>query len=106
MNLHTKSRDGLYEATAVFCDGFVKVCKGSQIRMPVCKGYIPNEELSSIRSDTNTVSNSGILLVDVTFNSLSTAATFVTGRISNGMKVWKTDDNQYVGKTLKPDKYT
>ena len=41
------------------------------------------------------------VLHDVTFDSLSTAATFVAGRISNGMITWKTPDGQYVRKTLK-----
>ena len=40
-------------------------------------------------------------LKDIPFNSLSTSATFVAGRISNGMITWKTEDGRYVRYTLK-----
>ena len=39
----------------------------------------------------------GIVTTDVLFKSSSTAANFITGRSTNGLIVWKTED----GKTLK-----
>lgn len=41
------------------------------------------------------------MLEDVSFQSLSTAACFVTGRSANGMITWKTEDGKYVRYTLK-----
>ena len=38
------------------------------------------------------------LLKDVPFRSASTAATFVTGNISNGMRVWKVSPGKDLGK--------
>ena len=43
----------------------------------------------------------GVLLRDVQFETLSTAASFVAGRTSNGMITWKTNDGKYVRETLK-----
>lgn len=101
LKLYTKSRDGLYQAEAVFENGEVTVLKGSKINIKKNANFRPSVEVSTKRNDLSLVNSEGILLKDVTFKSLSTGATFVTGRIANGMIVWKTEDGKYVRYTLK-----
>lgn len=91
MKLHTKSRDEkLYEANAVLEDGTDAVLKGSKINRK------SNTTAETIRMNNELFDDNDILKEDVVFKSLSTAATFVTGRVANGMIVWKTDDGKYV----------
>lgn len=42
-----------------------------------------------LRESKDTVDDDFVLKRDVTFRSSSTAASFVTGSIANGMRVWK-----------------
>jgi len=100
MKLHTISRDKmLYETSATYENGNITVLKGSKINLNKADKYAPCEEVRKLREDPSLFENS-ILLHDVTFSSLSTAATFVTGRVANGMIVWKTEDNKYVKYSL------
>lgn len=101
LKLRTKSRDGLYEAEAIYNDGIVTVLQGSKINMKSNNGLKQNSEYSHKRNDRNIVSSDGVMLSDMTFQSLSTAACFVTGRSANGMITWKTEDGKYVRYTLK-----
>ena len=103
MRIWTKSRDkALYEATGEILDkGRVVVFKGSKINTNPGEKFVLSEELMSKRNDTAIVSQNGELLIDVSFGSLSTAASFVTGRIANGMIVWKTEDGKYVRYSIK-----
>ena len=100
MELHTKSRDGLYEATAEFMDGNITVKTGSKINRRNSQGFSPSQYLKELR-EKEALFSGDILQKDIKFDSLSTAATFVTGRIANGMIVWKTKDGRYVRYTLK-----
>lgn len=96
MKLHTKSRDGkLYEANAIYENGVVTVLKGSKINRKSNTTAEIKRTAETLRMN-NDLFVDDILKEDVTFNSLSTAATFVTGRVANGMIVWKTDDGKYV----------
>lgn len=104
INLHTKSRDNLYEATAVYNDGTVTVFQGSRINNRENPNFKPSKEVVEKLKDTTIVGNDGILKKDVTFTSLSTAASFVAGRVSNGMITWKTNDGKYVRYTLQEEK--
>lgn len=104
LKLHTVSRDNLFNATADYDDGKVTVKKGSRIKISNCDGYKPSEDVASKRANRDLVSADGILLKDIQFSSLSTAASFVAGRTSNGMITWKTPDGKYVRNTLKPKK--
>ena len=104
LNLHTKSRDGLYEAKSIYKDGVVTVLKNSRINNKNNPNFKPSETIKSKIEDKTLVDNNGVVLKDIEFNSLSTAATFVAGRISNGMITWKTDDGKYVRYTLKETK--
>ncbi len=100
--LHTISRDKqLYNANAVYDSGTLTVLKGSKINTNGGAAFKPSQEVVSLLNDKSIVNDQGILLKDIRFNSLSTAATFVTGRIANGMIVWKTENGKYVRETLK-----
>ena len=101
LKLHTVSRDKLFEATAIYEDGKVKVCKGSRINLGFSDAFKPSDLVRETINNPDIVGEDGVLLKDVTFNSLSTAATFVAGRVSNGMITWKTPDGKYVRDTLK-----
>lgn len=105
MELYTKSRDGgvLYNATATYMDGTVVVKKGSKINRLNAPGFKPKKATASLRADDTLYEAGCFLKNDVSFKSLSTAATFVTGRIANGMIVWKTQDGKYVKYTLKQE---
>ena len=100
MELYTKSRDGLYEATATYDGKNITVNAGSRINLRDSKGYTPSQQISDIRGNREMVDANGILLQDITFSALSTAATFVTGRIANGMIVWKTENGRYIRYTF------
>lgn len=101
MKLHTKARDGvLYDAIAEYDNGVITVKQGSKINRANAAGFKPKKNMLQLRSDEELFENGDILRRDVTFNSLSTAATFVTGRTANGMIVWKTEDGKYVKYTL------
>lgn len=43
----------------------------------------------------------GIVTKDMKFTSASTAANFVTGQSSNGMRTWKTEDRRSLGEAMK-----
>lgn len=101
MKLFAKSRDGLYQAQAVYEGDSIIVLSGSRINMNKNPGYKPSEMVRNIRDDRTTVTSDGVILKDVSFGSLSAAATFVTGRVANGLMVWKTDDGKYVRYSLK-----
>lgn len=101
LQLHTVSRDGLYEAKAVYNDGIVLVKKGSRINTHAGKGFKPSSEVKEKLNDHSCFDENGILLKDVEFTTLSTSASFVAGRTSNGMLTWKTEDGRYVRETLK-----
>ena len=97
LKLHTISRDkSLYEANAIYRDGTVTVKKGSRINMHLSAGYKPTASIQKMREDNTLVAGDGVLLQDILFYSLSTAASFVTGRTANGMIVWKTENGRYV----------
>ena len=103
LKIHTIARDKqLYNATATYIDGKVTVNKGSHINMTLSDGYKPTPLIKSLREHKALVCENGELVEDITFESLSTAASFVTGRTANGMITWKTEDGKYVRHTLSP----
>lgn len=101
LDLHTVSRNRLFDAKAKYVDGKVTVLSGSRVNLKYSDAFKPSELVMKLLKDRNVVAESGELLQDITFDSLSTAATFVAGRISNGMITWKTPDGKYVRNTIK-----
>ena len=105
IKLHTVSRDkSLYYANATYEDGTVIIHKDSHINLTQGNNFKSQQLFSELYNDTQLIDDNGNLLKDISFQSLSTAASFVTGRIANGMIVWKTEDNRYVRYTLNPSK--
>ena len=101
MKLFTVARDNmLYNATAEYNDGIVVVKKGSKINRNNAPGFHPKKLIADLRSDETLFYEGCYLSKDLTFKSLSAAATFVTGRIANGNIVWKTENNKYVKYSL------
>lgn len=86
MNVYMKGRDNQFDAFGIYEGKVLTVKKGSRITENVSKKIQPI--VLRLREDSETVSNN-ILLKDVTFRSPSTAASFVSGTISNGMVKWK-----------------
>lgn len=99
--LYTTSRDGLYDARATYDGNIVVVKKGSLINMANKKGFKPSKEVLNKRFDKEIVTEDKMLCKDVEFSSLSAAASFVTGRVANGLIVWKTMDGKNIKKLLK-----
>lgn len=101
MKLYTKSRDGvLYEANADYTAGVVIVKKGSKINRQLSNAVKSRKAIAELIADDSLFENQNYLKNDIRFTSLSTAATFVTGRIANGNIVWKTEDGKYVKYSL------
>lgn len=101
MKLYTKSRDGVrYEANADYTDGVVIVKKGSKINRQLSDGVKSRKAIAELIANDSLFENQNYLNTDLRFASLSTAATFVTGRIANGHIAWKTEDGEYVKYSL------
>lgn len=86
-----------YYATGVYVDGKLIVKKGSLIRKCSSSEYKRAKVVQKYRNDKESFNDSLILEKDIEFNSPSTAAQFVVDTITNGYKLWKTED----GITLK-----
>ena len=95
MKVFAKGRNDAYEAFGEYDGKSLVVKKGSRISEKISGKIQP--VVTTLRNDSDTVSSEFILLRDVEFRSPSTAASFVSGTISNGMIKWKND----AGKTLK-----
>lgn len=100
LKLHTIARDKkLYSATATYDNGQVTVHKGSLINRNNSYDFHARPVVRKLLQDES-LFDGNILVVDLVFTSLSTAASFVTGRTANGNIVWKTENNKYVKYTL------
>lgn len=95
IKVFTKGRNG-YDAVGIYDGKGVTVKKGSVISNVTAAKV--NPIVSKLRSDKTVVSADFVVLKDVKFRSPSTAATFVTGNISNGMRVWKVSEGKDLGK--------
>ncbi len=95
VEIFAKGRNG-YDAIGYFDGKGVTVKKGSIL----CKTTATNVNpiVIKLRNDRSIVSADFVLLKDVAFRSASTAANFVTGNISNGMRVWKVSHRKDLGK--------
>lgn len=100
MKLILKSREQLHYAEATYDNGVVTVLKGSKINKASTYNRMAADAVDS-RNDTTIVDDRGIVLKDVSFNSPSTAAQFVTGRSSNGYIAWRPDDKMSLKEYLK-----
>lgn len=95
MKLFLSKRNSSVDAAAIYDvdkQAFT-VLKGSKVSTDIADFRGAN---SILKHRKDTVVDS-VTIIDVTFKSASTAANFVTGRSTNGLIAWKTED----GKTLK-----
>ena len=97
LELYTISKDKkMYRATASYENGQVTVHKGSTINRTHNARYGSRSIIGKLRDDDTLFDDTNVLNKDVTFNSLSASASFVTGRTANGKIVWKTKDGKRV----------
>ena len=94
MKIVFKSEKGNFNATAEYINKSVKVLKGSIIsnRNYNCK---LSPIVTDIRNNKEFVKDY-ILIKDVSFDSLTMAAQFVSGYKANGLRVWKTEDGKKI----------
>ena len=91
MKIYLNSKNNSHSAIAEYSDGIVKVLAGSKINTVMSYPKMPVEVVSR-RKDKALVSDDGLVLKDVSFNSPTAAAQFVTGRSSNGYISWRPDN--------------
>lgn len=101
LDIYTKGRKRGYDAKGVYDENGVVIKKGSIISKDLADKV--NPIVKRMREDNTIVSNEKEVLVDVRFDSLSTAATFVTGYISNGLRIWKSVDGVKIGAIKEKD---
>ena len=87
-----KGRNMHYDAVGIYDGKGLTVLKGSRISATMASKM--NPVAVKLRERKDTVDNDFVLQRDVTFRSSSTAASFVTGSIANGMRVWKLKDGK------------
>ena len=92
MKLYLNSKQGTHSAIADYDGEKVTVLKGSKINL-VVKYPELSPYIIQMRNDESIVSADGTVLKDVTFNSPTAAAKFVTGRSANGYIAWRPDNN-------------
>ena len=104
MEIHvfTNGRNGRYSANGIFNGKNLVVLQGSRISRTT--GAKVNPIVEELRNDPKIVSSDFVVLADISFKSASTAAAFVTGNISNGMRVWKLDSGKSLGSILGENK--
>lgn len=102
MKVFMKSTRKNYDATGVY-DPEAKtlvVKKGSRVAESAAESKTFKGSQRIVRLWDETVEDC-IVTKDMTFTSASTAANFVTGQSSNGLRTWKTEDGTDLGKALK-----
>lgn len=86
------SKKGYYSAYGIYDDGKVIVLKGSKIREKNLN-FNRMSLLENYRNDKTIVDEKNVLKRDVTFNSPSTAAQFVSDSCRNGLLYWRNKEN-------------
>ena len=77
-------------------DGSVTVKKGSILSLTLSESKT-FRGMKTIQKAREGVMEGNTLTVDVTFRSPSTAANFVMGGSSNGLRMWKTENGTPIG---------
>ena len=101
MNIVLKSKKNTHYATAEYTDSRIVISKGSRINLYEAYPGMSNS-IRSMRNNREIVDENGVLLQNLEFKSVSSAAVFVTGRSVNGYIAWRIDDKislkEYYGK--------
>ena len=88
-----------YEAKAIYIDGRVIVCKGSQIKFTEANHFRHSEVAFSLRDNEEYVQD-GYVVKECEFDSPSIAAQFITGGSRNGYDTWKVRKGYTLGQFL------
>ncbi len=91
MKLVLKSKNNTHYATAEYDGCKIVVLPGSRINMVLTHSAM-SKSIKEARQNTNIVSPEGKVLKEISFDSPSAAAQFVTGRSVNGYISWRIDD--------------
>ena len=94
--LSTRSKG--YDAKGFLDEKSIVVLKGSRIKSGEPINYKFAPALVNAWNDKSVVGKDGILLQDITFKSVTSAAQFVTRNSVNGWKAWKTEDGDLIKK--------
>lgn len=78
-----------FYAEGLFDGKGIKVLAGSKINLEGSKSLAFAKQVSKAKNDSSIVNDGGIVLKDVYFKSASTAAQFITGNSTNGLRAWK-----------------
>lgn len=92
MEIRFKSEKGNFDAKANYTDKSIIILKDSIISNKKYNCKI-SPKIEELRKDKNIVKDY-IVIKDVSFDSLSSAAQFVSGYKANGLRVWKTKDGK------------
>lgn len=98
IQVYCKGRANRFYAVGVFNGKGITVKKGSLISSNISAKIQP--VVLKIRSDKTIVDDNFELLQDVNFKSPSTAASFVSGTIANGLIKWRDKKTGYTLKSL------
>lgn len=98
MKIFYRGRDDQFDAQGTLEDGIYTVLKGSRISTIMDEGLC--DAVKAYRGEQGLISDSMILLKDITFSSASAAAQFVSGHSTNGLRAWKDQDGNAIGKTI------
>ena len=105
MNLILKSQNGTHSANAELKNGKIVVMKGSKINL---KDSFEKMSRNAFyyRHNKEYVNEEGYLLENIVFDSVTTAAQFVTGRSVNGNIAWRVEDKMSLKDYLNTVSYT
>lgn len=101
MNIILRNRANSYSAKGTY-DPSTKTCvvkAGSIVSADIanCPTFRGRKKVEKMRS---MYVKDNVTTEDLTFTSLSTAANFITGRSSNGLVLWKTEEGISLKKAL------
>ena len=91
LKLILKSKKNQHFSEAIMMDGVITILKGAKIN-PILSFPSMSHKIISLRTDEKIVDKNGKLLLNMTFNSPTQAAQFVTGRSVNGYVAWRVND--------------
>ena len=100
LEIYMRARHDEYDARGTYDNGVVTIHTGSRIN-PVTASHIKKDSQAILmRKDSDYVDLNGNVIKECVFNSPSTAAQFVNGRISNGYIAWRVDEEHSLKKWL------
>jgi hypothetical protein len=100
MKVNLNSRHNSHHADGEYNGKKIIVYAGSKINQTDAYAKMP-PKIKEQRHDPNLVSQDGILLKNISFESPTGAAVFVTGRSTNGKVAWRVNNSMSIKEYLK-----